>query len=141
MASIACPIPSQRPLSFQSLIKPYKENLPVFFKSILSTIYTMSSNPGDSNLEFDDSRIKNYPDKLLLSRIREYFIAFASGDFDGMNNLESTDYNITDIRKKLSPRSLFLIISIVVLNSLLLLHSSRYYQVPQELLVRREQGV
>ena len=100
----------------------------------------MSSNPGDSNLEFDDSRIKNYPDKLLLSRIREYFIAFASGDFDGMNNLESTDYNITDIRKKLSPLSPFLIISVVLLN-LLFLHSSRYYQVPQELLVRREQGI
>lgn len=52
-----------------------------------------------SDPSFDISRIKDYPDKLLLSRISEYFISFTTGNFDRMNDLESDDFHITDIRK------------------------------------------
>ena len=48
---------------------------------------------------FDTSRIEDYPDKLLLARISEYFIAFTTGNFDGMSDLESDDFHITHIRK------------------------------------------
>ncbi|KAH8667518.1 hypothetical protein BGZ60DRAFT_505765 [Tricladium varicosporioides] len=49
------------------------------------------------NTKFDDSRIENHPDKLLLSRIRTYFHAFTTGDFDGIRDLEAEEYNMTDI--------------------------------------------
>ncbi|MCJ1260806.1 hypothetical protein MMC22_000669 [Lobaria immixta] len=60
------------------------------------------SNPQDphseaSNPQFDDSRIKDHPDKLLLSRIRQYFKAFTTGDFDGIRDLEAPEYTMTDI--------------------------------------------
>ncbi|RDL40353.1 Uncharacterized protein BP5553_00332 [Venustampulla echinocandica] len=52
----------------------------------------MASHPA-----FDDSRIKHHHDKLLLSRINEYFVAFATGDFNGMNELEAEEFHISDI--------------------------------------------
>ncbi len=50
---------------------------------------------------FDDARIKNNPDKVLLGRIRTYFKAFTTGDFNGIKDLESDDYTMTDIRKNI----------------------------------------
>lgn len=50
------------------------------------------------NRAFDDSRIKNHEDKLLLSRINEYFLTFATGDYQGMSDLQAEEFHITDIR-------------------------------------------
>ncbi|KAG9244818.1 hypothetical protein BJ878DRAFT_479793 [Calycina marina] len=47
--------------------------------------------------EFNDSKIINHPDKLLLSRIQKYFKYFATGDVDGMDSLYTDNYTITDI--------------------------------------------
>ncbi|KAG9232099.1 hypothetical protein BJ875DRAFT_544825 [Amylocarpus encephaloides] len=49
------------------------------------------------NPAFDDSRIKNHPDPLLLWRIRTYFKAFTTGDFNGIKDLEDDGYSMTDI--------------------------------------------
>ncbi len=65
------------------------------------------SVPEASNPQFDDSRIKNHPDKLLLSGIKTYFKAFTTGDFNGIKQLEATEYTMTDIRKSSYPRSPF----------------------------------
>jgi hypothetical protein len=51
---------------------------------------------------FDDKRIKHHPDKVLLGRIREFFKTFTTGDFDGMKDLQSKDYTMTNIRKTIS---------------------------------------
>jgi hypothetical protein len=50
-------------------------------------------------LKFDDSRIKDHPDKDLLEKIRVYFHAFTTGSFDEMKDLQSEVYTMTDIRK------------------------------------------
>lgn len=50
-------------------------------------------------LKFDDSRIADHPDKVLLARVREFFRTFTTGDFVGMRDLQSEDYDMTDIRK------------------------------------------
>lgn len=55
---------------------------------------------------FDNSRIRDYPDKKLLRLIDKYFIAFTGGDFDGMNDMQADEYHITDIRKNSSLSSL-----------------------------------
>ncbi|KFY92902.1 hypothetical protein V498_04676 [Pseudogymnoascus sp. VKM F-4517 (FW-2822)] len=46
---------------------------------------------------YDDSRIKDFHDKQLLSKMKEYFLTFVLGDFDGMYDLQSEDFHITDI--------------------------------------------
>ena len=66
---------------------------------------------------YDDSRIQDFPDKLLLSRLRNYFELFTSGDYNGMRNLESEDYTMTDIRK-LIPSSPFLYLGISLIRYL-----------------------
>ncbi|KAH8654949.1 Alpha/Beta hydrolase protein [Tricladium varicosporioides] len=85
--------------------------LPQVYDSTCHTTYPISSTSNSkpegpsknstldvvANAQFDDSRIKNHHDKLLLSRIRTYFNAFTSGDFNGIKDLESDDYNMTDI--------------------------------------------
>jgi ketosteroid isomerase-like protein len=53
--------------------------------------------------QFDESRIQNHPDEVLKSRIRTYFKAFVTGDFDAIDALESEDYTMTDIRTTPSP--------------------------------------
>jgi hypothetical protein len=50
---------------------------------------------------FNDERIKAHPDKVLLNRIRAFFKAFTTGDFDGMRDLQSKDYTMTNIREKI----------------------------------------
>ena len=50
---------------------------------------------------FDDKRIENHPDKVLLGRIREFFKAFTTGDFDRMRDLQSKEYTMTNIRKRI----------------------------------------
>ncbi|KFY33234.1 hypothetical protein V494_07795 [Pseudogymnoascus sp. VKM F-4513 (FW-928)] len=52
---------------------------------------------GSTYTAFDDSRIRNHPDKALLSRIGEYFEAFATGDYDKMNDMVADDYRMSDI--------------------------------------------
>lgn len=49
--------------------------------------------------KFDDSRIKDHPDKDLLEKIRTYFHAFTHGLFDEMKDLQGEEYTMTDIRK------------------------------------------
>lgn len=51
------------------------------------------------NPRFDDRRIKDNPDKMLLYRIRQYFKPFSTGDYQGLDDLQADGYNITDIRK------------------------------------------
>ncbi|KAH8667918.1 hypothetical protein BGZ60DRAFT_515384 [Tricladium varicosporioides] len=46
---------------------------------------------------FDDSRIKNNPDKRLLEYVTRYFKSFIDGDFAGMKALQTADFKITDI--------------------------------------------
>ncbi|KAK2756542.1 hypothetical protein FQN54_005435 [Arachnomyces sp. PD_36] len=58
---------------------------------------TPDKSQGPTNPSFDDSRIRDHPDKLLLSRIEEYFISFTTGDFEGMRDLQAEDFHITDI--------------------------------------------
>lgn len=48
---------------------------------------------------FDDSRIKDYPDKKLLEYIRAYYKPFINGDSDAQKALQTEDFVITDIRK------------------------------------------
>ncbi|KFY12460.1 hypothetical protein V492_03865 [Pseudogymnoascus sp. VKM F-4246] len=57
---------------------------------------------GSTYTAFDDSRIRNHPDKELLSRIGEYFEAFATGDYDKMNDMVADDYRMSDIFKTIS---------------------------------------
>ena len=52
--------------------------------------------------QFDDSRIKDHPDKQLLERIRKYYAAFTTGDFNGIRNVESKNYTMTNISKRSS---------------------------------------
>lgn len=56
-----------------------------------------------SSPAYDDSRIQNYPDKLLLKRMEEYLISFATGDYDGMRDLQAEELLITDIHKSPFP--------------------------------------
>jgi hypothetical protein len=52
-----------------------------------------------SSPAFDNSRIRNHDDKVLLARITEYFEAFANADADKMNSMVADDYRMSDIRK------------------------------------------
>lgn len=52
---------------------------------------------------FDDSRIKDFHDKTLLRRVRQFFKTFTTGDFDGMRDLQSENYTMTDIRMPTKP--------------------------------------
>ena len=47
---------------------------------------------------FNDKRIKDHSDKVLLTRIRAFFKTFTTGDFDGMRDLQAEDYTMTNIR-------------------------------------------
>lgn len=49
--------------------------------------------------KFDDSRIKNYPDKRLLNYLRAYYKTFTDPDPDAMKNFQTENFTITDIRK------------------------------------------
>lgn len=49
---------------------------------------------------FNNSRIQHHHDKELLSRIGEYFEAFATGDYNKMNDLVADEYHMSDICKK-----------------------------------------
>lgn len=62
----------------------------------------MASTPS----AFNNDRIRNHDDKILLARINEYFGAFSIADADKMNSLVADDYRMTDIRKSLFPFSL-----------------------------------
>ncbi|KAL5353739.1 hypothetical protein ACLOAV_001780 [Pseudogymnoascus australis] len=46
---------------------------------------------------FNNSRIQHHHDKELLSRIGEYFEAFATGDYNKMNDLVADEYHMSDI--------------------------------------------
>ena len=69
------------------------------------------ASPSDSSVSvlseeiptFDDDRVKDYPDKKLLTRLRTFFKTFTTGDFDGMHDLQSTNYTMTNIRKSSHP--------------------------------------
>jgi hypothetical protein len=52
---------------------------------------------------FDDTRIQHHHDKVLLSRISKYFEAFATGDYDKMNDMVADEYRMSDICKGYSP--------------------------------------
>ncbi|KFY28196.1 hypothetical protein V491_00571, partial [Pseudogymnoascus sp. VKM F-3775] len=60
-------------------------------------IGSSAANSLYSHVRYDDSRIQNHLDKLLLSRMKEYFISFMDGDFDGMRDLQADDFHITHI--------------------------------------------
>lgn len=68
-----------------------------------SPAVTLASNDNGTTLfsgkipTFDDERIKHHPDKVLLGRIRTFFKAFTTGDFDGMRELQSKTYTMTNI--------------------------------------------
>lgn len=78
---------------------------------LVSRVPNTSSEDFNKYPKFDDSRIKHYPDKLLLRRIRTYFKAFTNGDFNGIKALEANGYNMTDIRESLY--SCFLLFSLI----------------------------
>lgn len=48
---------------------------------------------------FDETRIKDHPDKKLLEWIRAYYKPFINGDPDAQKALQVEDFVITDIRK------------------------------------------
>lgn len=48
---------------------------------------------------FNNARIRNHEDKVLLNRITEYFEAFANADASKMDNMVADDYHMSDIRK------------------------------------------
>lgn len=47
---------------------------------------------------FNNDRIRNHEDKVLLTRITEYFEAFANADADKMDSMVADDYRMSDIR-------------------------------------------
>lgn len=48
---------------------------------------------------FNNVRIRNHDDKVLLARINEYFGAFADGDAQKMDTMVAEDYRMSDIGK------------------------------------------
>ncbi|KAJ5616404.1 hypothetical protein N7537_001518 [Penicillium hordei] len=46
---------------------------------------------------FNNGRIRNHDDKVLLARITEYFEAFANADAEKMNSMVADDYRMSDI--------------------------------------------
>ncbi|KAJ5778898.1 hypothetical protein N7457_006618 [Penicillium paradoxum] len=46
---------------------------------------------------FNNVRIRDHEDKVLLARITEYFEAFANADADKMNSMVADDYRMSDI--------------------------------------------
>ncbi|KAJ5456876.1 hypothetical protein N7530_012150 [Penicillium desertorum] len=46
---------------------------------------------------FNNDRIRNHDDKVLLARINEYFGAFADGDAEKMDSMVADDYHMSDI--------------------------------------------
>lgn len=64
---------------------------------------------------FNNSRIRNHEDKVLLARINEYFEAFAVADADKMNSMVADDYRMSDIRKSWLTSLLSLSITILTL--------------------------
>ncbi|KAJ5809311.1 uncharacterized protein N7503_001529 [Penicillium pulvis] len=46
---------------------------------------------------FNNARIRNHEDKVLLTRITEYFEAFANADATKMDNMVADDYHMSDI--------------------------------------------
>ena len=58
------------------------------------------------SVSYDDSRIKNHPDKKLLENIRAYYKPFTDGDADGQKKFHTHDFNMTDIRKNVHSFSL-----------------------------------
>ena len=59
-----------------------------------------STSENMAPVHYDDSRIQQNHDKKLLERLKKYFDAFTTGDFDGVRNVESEGYTITNIRKR-----------------------------------------
>ncbi|KAG8528551.1 uncharacterized protein KY384_007469 [Bacidia gigantensis] len=49
------------------------------------------------SIKFDDSRIKDYPDKRLLDYTRAYFKTFTDPDPEAMRDFQTKDYTMTDI--------------------------------------------
>lgn len=52
-----------------------------------------------STSAFNNDRIKDHDDKVLLARITEYFEAFAQADAEKMNSMVAEGYHMSDIRK------------------------------------------
>lgn len=48
---------------------------------------------------FDDSRIKDHPDKVMPARVSAYLIAFAKGDYNGLREFQAREFDLTDISK------------------------------------------
>lgn len=46
---------------------------------------------------YNDSRIRDHPDKKLLANIRNYFDAFTGADFAKIEQLQAPEYTMTDI--------------------------------------------
>ncbi|OQD67945.1 hypothetical protein PENPOL_c003G05216 [Penicillium polonicum] len=46
---------------------------------------------------FNNVRIRNHDDKVLLARINEYFGAFADGDAQKMDTMVAEDYRMSDV--------------------------------------------
>ncbi|KAJ6011671.1 hypothetical protein N7451_003083 [Penicillium sp. IBT 35674x] len=46
---------------------------------------------------FNNARIRDHDDKVLLTRITEYFEAFANADADKMDSMVADDYHMSDI--------------------------------------------
>ncbi|OBT74757.1 hypothetical protein VF21_06637 [Pseudogymnoascus sp. 05NY08] len=62
-----------------------------------SSLQIRMNNPATDFLGYDDSRIQHFHDKVLLARMKEYFISFVAGNFTGMYDLQAEDFHITDI--------------------------------------------
>lgn len=86
---------------------------------------------------FDDSRIKDYPDKKLLEYIRAYYKPFISGDPDAQKALQTEDFVITDIRTYLH-NVCCLLISLLRLTISPLSFSSRFHQDPARPVARHQ---
>lgn len=59
-----------------------------------------------STSAFNNDRIRDHDDKVLLARITEYFEAFAQADAEKMNSMVAEGYHMSDIRKSYFPFSL-----------------------------------
>ncbi|ELR05359.1 hypothetical protein VC83_09278 [Pseudogymnoascus destructans] len=46
---------------------------------------------------YDDSRVQHFHDKVLLARMKEYFVSFVVGNYTGMHDLQADNFHITDI--------------------------------------------
>ena len=72
-----------------------------FIRTRLASLLGIPATSMAAPNKFDDSRIRDNPDKKLLADIRAYFKTFTDPDPEAMRDFQADGYTMTDIRKNL----------------------------------------